>query len=178
MAAQTENVTWDRLWVELDIVFRSMPQVARIAEKVVNLVRSGFINAEVRHGQRKPSAVDVMGVEVDHHQDDVGQILGCLGVADELFVIDGMKAQTPVALERRVFPADPVHPADDVPQAVASINIPGFDLVLFRIQVLFTAEFFDLIFAEFKGRTVNAVACSQSSSQDKAGHERRPPAHL
>src|SRR5690349_20937520 len=76
-----------------------------------------------------PSRLRVIGIEIDHRQDDIGPVLGSLAVADHLLVADWMEAQTPVAVQGAVVAADGVEARNERAQALRALDIPLPDLV-------------------------------------------------
>ena len=76
-----------------------------------------------------------------------------------------MEDEVVVRLKARVFSADPVHHADELPQAVRASDLPVTDLVLFRVQVLFLSGYQRTVLAELVGGPVDPVAGSQRRGQ-------------
>src|SRR5439155_16673192 len=104
-----EDMTGNHGWIQVHIVSRALPQITGAAQEVVYLV--GFVSGEPKllKGNLKPSRMHVMGIQVDHDQNDIGQILGVLAIANKLVVLDSMKSQAPVMMQRWVLDTDPVH---------------------------------------------------------------------
>ena len=89
-------------------------------------------------------------VESDHHDDDVLQIVGLLAEANDFVVIDSMKPQAAIAVQRAIFAPNPVYPGDEFFQAVGAGDVPTLDLVLFRIEIFLAAGFTRDIFAKLE----------------------------
>src|SRR5215475_4763781 len=93
----------------------------------------------------------MMGVEVDHDEDNLPVILRVLAVAQELVVADGVKAQAPVAVQGWILTADAVDTGDEVFEAVRSSDVPFLNFVLFRVQIFLAAGLTGAILAELEG---------------------------
>src|ERR671931_1827867 len=67
-ASQTEDMGWNELGGEFDIVARPVPKIAAVAEQVMHLV--GAFTAEFEGVQRQfhPSGLRMVGVQIDHDQ--------------------------------------------------------------------------------------------------------------
>src|SRR5438105_6112424 len=107
-----ENMTGDHGGVQLHIVSRALPQIAGTAQEVVYLV--GFVSGKPKllKGNLNPSRMHMMRIQVDDDQNDIGQILGVLAIANKLVVFDSIKSEVPVMVKRRVLNTDPVHNAN------------------------------------------------------------------
>jgi hypothetical protein len=103
----------------------------------------------------------MMRIEIDHHEDDVRVVLGVLAVTDQLVIAHGMKTKVLVALQRQVLASDVVDPCDKLFQAVRPIEIPRFDFVFFRIEILLTPWLAGAVLAELKGGAIDTIARPQ-----------------
>ena len=63
-----------------------------------------------------------MRIEVGHHDQRV--VAGGLAVAEHQGVVDGVEAQVPVRLQRRILAADAIEAGDVVAQAVGPLEVP------------------------------------------------------
>src|SRR5690349_18800664 len=104
--------------------------------------------------------MSVVRAEIDDNQDNVRSIGGCFAVADQLIVIDGMKLEAPVILERRVVVPNAIDERHQFAERSGTVPIPSPDLVFLRIQVLLASLPDGAAFAHFKSGPVNAVTCS------------------
>src|SRR5262245_18678695 len=113
-----EDVRGERMRVELDVVPVPLPAVdAPAPEQVLHLE---LLAAEA---ELDPARLHVAGVEVDDGEDEVVAFL--LRVGDQLIVVDLVKLQAPVGLERRVALSDPIEPPDKRAERIGTIGIPG-----------------------------------------------------
>src|SRR6266581_4584273 len=131
---QLQDVGRHRGGIEADVVAPPAPGVAGPGQEVFDLEGGAVGVPELREGQVDPTGLGPAGVEVDDHQQ--GVVGGDLGVGDESVVVDGDEAGGSAALERGVGVADAVDRGDHHGQAVRSVEVPGADLVLLRMQVL------------------------------------------
>src|SRR5690242_640890 len=97
----TEDMGRKRVGAELDVVVRSLPQVAPAAEQVLDEIFLAFGDAELGERQADEARLDVVRIQIDDDQDQVGVFL--LRIANQLIVRNGMEAQAPVRLQRRVL---------------------------------------------------------------------------
>src|SRR5437879_8787904 len=147
-----EDSTGDHGGVQLHNVSRALPQIAGAAQQVVHLI--GFVSGKPKllEGHLNPSRMHVMRIQVDDDQNDIGQILGVLAIANKLVVLDGMESEAPVMVKRRVLATDPVHNANYLAQALGLGQLPVLDLILLGVEVLFTAGLARTTLAQFKCR--------------------------
>ena len=101
--------------------------------------------------------LDVVRVEVDDDQDDVGEVGSGLPVGDHLVVIDREEPQVAVEVERRVLAADGVDPGDEVAEGPRSVEVPVADLVLLRVEIFLGAGLPGLADALFERGSVDPV---------------------
>src|SRR5678815_3799910 len=99
----------------------------------------------------------MMRVEIHDHDDDIAEIFSSFRVANHLLIIDLMKTEAPIALERRIVLANSVHMRDEVFQTVGAFPVPMLDLVLLRIEILLAARLSWTIFQQLEGRTVDSI---------------------
>src|SRR5262245_13788141 len=85
-ASHTENVCRHRVRVEGDVVARAMPEIVRIAEEIVHLIRCVGIEPELRQRHLDPSGLDVMRVEIHGDEYEVAQIRCGLRVKQQMLV--------------------------------------------------------------------------------------------
>src|SRR5687767_7458510 len=120
----TENVRGRVRGVKRNEVARTLPEIARAGEEVVHLIRLLGAYAQVGEFQGQPPRVRVMGIQVHDHQHRVGAVLAALAVGNEGVVVDRVKLQAPVALQRRVAAPDEIQARDEVPEAVRAVEVP------------------------------------------------------
>ena len=77
----------------------------------------------------------VMGVKINHHNNDVGKIFGMFAISDQLVAVDRKKLEAPIALKGRVLSADLIHPGDKIFEVPGTFNVPRFNFILFGIQI-------------------------------------------
>ena len=92
-------------------------------------------------------------IQVHHHGDHVVEILGLFAVADNLFVIDVMEAQAPIALQRGFSLRMRLTRAMKSLRLSALSRSQCLDLVFFRVEIFFAAR----------------LARADASSSSKAG---------
>src|SRR3569833_4742000 len=85
-----------------------MPEIAGVGNQIVHLIGTARIDAPLLVRQIDPAGLGLMGIEIDHHQQDVPEILATFTVGFVLFVVFGLKAQAPIVMERTVFAADAI----------------------------------------------------------------------
>ena len=110
--------------IQFDVVARPVPDVVGTRQQIVHLKRLVRIHPQRRQIQTGPTGLRVVGIQVHQHQNDVGVLVGGFAVADDLLVIDLVKPQAPVGLQRRIALANTVQQGDEVAQAVRSVH-PG-----------------------------------------------------
>src|SRR5690349_19965724 len=98
--------------------------------------------------------------DLDDKQDNIRSIGECFAAAGQLIVIDGMKLEAPVILERRVVVPNAIDERHRFAERSGTIPIPSPDLVFLRIHVLLASLPDGAAFAHFKSGPVNAVTCS------------------
>ncbi len=116
-----------------------MPQVLIIADEIMYQIGLRGVNAQLAEGYGQPPGLCMEGVKVNHHQNDIGEIRGCLSIEQEIIIIHIVKLQVPGSLQCRIFPPDFVDPGNEFPDGSRFIPIPVLDFVFFRILVLFFA---------------------------------------
>src|SRR5918996_6288781 len=99
----------------------------------MDLVGQVGVKPERLEREIDPTRLPVVGIQIDHNQDKLGEIFCAFTIADDRIVIDGMKAQTPSVLKSTVFLADTVDPGDKILEAIGLSEIPMPDLILFRV---------------------------------------------
>lgn len=105
-AAQPEDVDRRGLRVETHELARALPQESRTGQQVVRLKRITGGHRKGFQRQFDPARLHVVRIEVGNHdQEIVLSVRGQAGlaVANQQIVVDRMKAQVPVLLERGVF---------------------------------------------------------------------------
>src|SRR4051794_21118579 len=102
-----------------------------------------------------------MRVKIYYNHYDVRAIPGSFAVADQLFVIGGMKIQRRVALKRDILMTDAIDQRNQLAQAVGPVQIPMPNLVLLRIEILLATCAERTALQQLKRRSVNAVVRAQ-----------------
>src|SRR2546421_3450538 len=124
----TEDVRRQRMGIQLHEIAPAAPGVMARGDEIVQLVARAGGAIEIDEPRLR-----VVRIEVDRDQDEVAFFL--LRIAQELLVVGRMKAQAPVALQRRIFLSHFVQLRDQPAQAVRPLAVPRLDLVFFRIEV-------------------------------------------
>src|SRR3569833_1760586 len=155
-----------------------MPEIAGVGSQIVHLIGTARNDAPLLVRQIDPAGLGMMGIEIDHHQQDVPEILATFTVGNELFVVHGMKAQAPIVLERTVFAADAIDTRDEVPEAVGSRDVPVTQLIFFRAEILFAARLAWAVLGELEGGAVDAVARAERRGEHEAYGEGGAAAEL
>src|SRR5260370_16572206 len=77
-----------------------MPNVARIGQQVMHLI--GFMVAKLKlfESDRNPTRLRSARVQVDDHQNLVREIFRNFTVGNQLLVVDQVKPQAPIAMQR------------------------------------------------------------------------------
>src|SRR5688572_19677369 len=111
-----EHVRRELVGIQLDVVARPGPRVAAAGKEVVHF--EGLVRREVepREVELDESGLRVQEVEIHRGEDDVGAL--ALRIGHELRIVDRVKVQAPVALQRRVLAPDAVEAPDQLAQAV------------------------------------------------------------
>src|SRR2546430_15091640 len=160
-AAQAQHVRGTDLRIELDVVAWPAPEVPRVGEQIVRLEHFAGIDAQLDQIQVDPARLRVMRIEVDDHQHRARAVGRGLAVADELVVVDHVKAQVPVELQRRVRVPRRVHPGDEITKAVGPVQVSMTDLVFFGIEILFAVRLARPILTQLERRSIDAVIRAQ-----------------
>ncbi len=79
--------------VELDVVARPVPQVARVAQQVVHLERPVGVEPRARQVRSTQPDCAWCGSRLTTTRTTSSPVLGALAVADQLLVVDGVEAQ-------------------------------------------------------------------------------------
>src|SRR6185436_18902811 len=132
--AHAQDVSGPRERVELDLIARALPGVARAVEEVVDLEAPVRVDAELGQRERGPARLPVVGIEVHGDQYDVGKVGRRFRVAENLVVVGRVERKAPVVAQGGVVAPDGVQPGDHVPQAVAARDVPVADLVFLGIE--------------------------------------------
>src|ERR1051326_8698411 len=112
-----------------------------------------------------------MRIEIDDDQDQVLIRIGALGIRDQVFIIDLVKAQSLIALKSRVLPPDLVHPGDQVGQVSRGGKVALLDFVFFRIEVFLAARLARFVFAKNERRSVQPIRGAERRGQNQARHK-------
>src|SRR5215467_9028347 len=113
----------------------------------------------------------VIGTQVHHHEHNIGPICSTLAIAEEFRIIDGMEAQALIALEGWILPPDPIHPRNEIFQALTLLQVPRANFVFFRIEIFLTAFEARALLTEFEGWTVDAIGGAERGGQHQAYEE-------
>src|SRR5215831_16661666 len=113
----------------------------------------------------------VIGTQVPHHEHNIGPVCSTLAVAEEFRIIYGMEAQALIALEGWILPPDPVHPRNEILQALTLLQVPRTHFIFFRIEIFLTAFEARALLTEFEGWTVDAIGGAERGGQHQAYEE-------
>src|ERR1700722_16252752 len=83
------------------------------------------------------SALSVVRIDGDHDQNNVVESLRRFGVEQYLFVLDRMKSEVLVLTQGAILLANRVELSDVLLDVAGRVPIPLFQLVFFRIKILF-----------------------------------------
>src|SRR4030095_8792185 len=125
--SQAENVGWHHLGMQLDIVPRFMPDIARVAEFIMHLGGLCWIKSQGIEREPDPATMHVIGTQVQHHEDNVGSVCSTLAVAEEFRIIYRMEVQAMITLEGWILAPDTIHPRNHLLQAMTLLQIPRAD---------------------------------------------------
>src|SRR5258706_6981426 len=139
VATEPEDMRRADVWIQLDVVARPMPQVARVGEQVVDLEGLPARDPKLIEVEVDPARLRMLPIEIDDYQYRVGTLASDLAVADELVVVAAVEAQVPVEVQRGVVTPGHVDASDEIPQSVGAIEVAVLDLVLFGVEVLFAS---------------------------------------
>src|SRR5438874_2653101 len=157
----TEDMRRQGMGVELHEVALPGPSVVAGGDEIVQVVACRRSALEIY-----PARLRMSRIEIDDDHDQVVTVF--LGVAKELLIVRRVKAQAPVALQRRIILAHLVQAADQGPQAVRPRALPALDLVLLGIEVFLAAGLARRRLHQLERRTVHAVICRQRARSDQA----------
>src|SRR5512147_2109860 len=124
-ALYTEDVRGKRVRAELEVVPGAGPFVAPAPEQVVDEVALAGRDAEILDREVDPAGLHVPGIEVHGHENQV--LLFSFRIADQLIVVDRVKAQAPVGMQSGVLLPDPVQSRDHRGERIGSRKIPVLD---------------------------------------------------
>ena len=112
--SHAENVRWHDLGMQLNIVPRAMPEIARGTEFVMHLC--GLCRRQPQRIELAldPATVHMVGTQVHHHKHDIGPVCSTLAIAEDLRIIHRMKVQALSAMEGWILPPDPIHPRNKI----------------------------------------------------------------
>src|SRR6266545_1342975 len=116
--------------VQLHAISGSLPEVGRAVEEVLRLEGTRGVDPQLLERQLQGAGTDVLGIQIDDRQHDVGAVRGSLRIGDEPIVADGVELQATVGLQGPVLVPDAIDLADERGQAVRPIDIPVSELVL------------------------------------------------
>ena len=154
--------------VQGNVVPLAAPGVPGVAQQVVDLVGLVRVQSPRVQGDVNIAALRGAGVQVDHHQYDIGEVGGMLAVAQQVIIVRGVEPEVEIAVQRRVFPAGPVDPPDEVPEAIRPFDVPVLDFVLLRVQVFLAARLPRFVLTQLEGRPVDAVVLGQKLGRKKS----------
>jgi hypothetical protein len=89
--AEAKNMSGHGAWIKFNVVLRSLPQVARIAQQIMHLVRLMGGEPQPLQPEFYPAGVCMVGIEVHHHHDHVSSVLGVFAITEELVIIGIVK---------------------------------------------------------------------------------------
>ena len=93
----------NELRIQSHVVAMALPQVPFASQQVVDLVGMVRRKAQFLDRQFHPTRLRMVGVEVHHDQNRVLPVFALPAVAQQLVVVDRMKAQVAVALQGRIL---------------------------------------------------------------------------
>src|SRR5690606_5611296 len=111
-AVQAKDVRRLCARVEHHEIPSALPAVARVAEKVVDLVALVVREAELAGRDVDPTGLRIVWVEIDDDEHDVLEVARRLRIEEELVVVDTVEADALVAEQRGLGAADLVQAAD------------------------------------------------------------------
>ncbi len=121
-----EDMRRDCLRVQLNVVAHPVPDIARLGQKVVCLVRLAWVKSQILQRKGNETGLFVMRVEINHYQHLIRAIYIAFGISNDLLVIHFVEAQVVVGMECRVGVADLVYFTNQFSQAVRSLRYPSF----------------------------------------------------
>ena len=121
---QPEDMSRNHVWVKFNKVSGSIPEKASITQKIMDLVGMLWQNPQSLEIELQPAAVSVMGVEVHHNQDNIGEVIRVFAVGYDFLIVHGVKVQIPVTLKGWILTPDLIDPGNEVFEAIGSVEIP------------------------------------------------------
>ena len=106
-------------------------------KQIFDLVGLGDVDLKTFNRNIGKSALGVIWIEIDHHQDDIVESLRRLGIEQYLFVFDGMESEIFILAQSAVMTPDRVELGDVILNVAGRVPIPFFELVFFRIEIFF-----------------------------------------
>src|SRR4051794_18101575 len=96
-----------RLGIEPHIVGTVMPRVGNSGEEIFNkkLIRQ----AEIRFRNLEPPFLRTMRIQIDDDEKKIRTVRGDLAVSKDFGIIDCVKAQAFISVERRILPPNAVY---------------------------------------------------------------------
>src|SRR6266516_3350470 len=145
---------------QLHLILRALPHVPRTSQQVKHRIVMPSVNSQFVCRQFQDSGLFPHRIETYYGYDDVPFIRCVLAVADDLIIVDRMKPQAFVRLQRGIFLPNCIHPFDESAEARRIVEIPALDLIFLGIKILFASWFTRHILAKLVCRTVHSVVRS------------------
>src|SRR5215472_13487413 len=119
-----------------------------------------------------------MRIEIYDRQHNVRAVGRGLAVADELIVVDAVKVKAPIEVQRPVPSPNRIHPRDEVPKGIGTVEVAVANFVLLGVEVLLAARLARHVLAQLVGRAIDAVVSAQRRGEHEPDLESGPAASL
>src|SRR5207249_2537630 len=95
----SQNMRRKLLWIQLNVIPRTLPNVASVRQQIVHRERKIRIDSELLERQLDKSRLGIVGIQVHNYQDQVRAVVTGFRISNQLIVGQIMKAQSVVTLQ-------------------------------------------------------------------------------
>src|SRR5580704_5303 len=156
-----EDMCRDLGRIQFDVIPAALPSVTRIRQQIVNLERLPGAYSKIFQRNVYPTGLRVFGIQIYNHEDNVRTVRARLAVGDQLIVVEWMKAQTPIALQGKIFAANLVYQRDQLFETVGPVKVPHANLIFFGFEIFLAARHQRPVLEQLEGGSIDPVICAQ-----------------
>jgi hypothetical protein len=115
----------------------AVPDAADAVHQVLDADRGIVRQAELPERHLEMAAVGMVRIEIDGEQQEVVELCRHLAVVEDVVVAGVVGLEVPELPQRRMLAPEPFEERDVVAGVAGPVPVPGADLVLLAVEILF-----------------------------------------
>jgi hypothetical protein len=96
-----QNMRWQALGCEFDVIPRTVPQITALAQQIMSLKRMIRIHSNCTETKINPAGLPMEGIQIYNRQDHIRPVLGCFAVTDQRGIVGLVELQIVIAPQCR-----------------------------------------------------------------------------